>query len=146
MKKIFANASFAIAMLALSLVFSTQGMRAGDFVLFSKTLSSVHFTITIPDQWNNSIVQEATDDATYFKFKKSDGTKEFLFSICKISAQQWLAIKDQLTNVKMIDRKGDTIYYAQYSDKEKIKGAGNEEYAKIYSHLNEIISSVKITD
>jgi len=146
MKKILAGAAIIALMATLSLVFSARVAKASDEVLFYQAGNDVRFTIEIPEQWNNYIVQESSGDGINFKFKKADGSKEFLFSINKISDQQWIVIKEQLGNAKLLAHKGTIIYYSQVTDKAKVKGTGNEEYAKIYSHLDDIIKSIKITE
>ena len=108
--------------------------------------AAVQFTISIPDEFNSHIVRENGDNAVYYNFKKSDGTTAFLFQVNKISESQWINVKNQLSNPTLLAHRDGYIYYAQSTDKNRIKGADNEAYQQIYERLPQLIGSIVITE
>jgi len=112
----------------------------------SASSGSVLFSIAIPDQWSSSIIRENADNGVNFRFKKSDGTTVFLFSVNKVTADVWMSVRDQIPNHKILDSKNGMIYYTEFTIKPRIKGDDNATYQQVYAHLGDIINSVKITE
>lgn len=102
------------------------------------------FSIAIPETLNAYLVKETTDNSVHYKFKKSDGTTQFLFAVNKVTEQQWLAIKDQLTNASVQAHKNGFIYYVERTDKTSMKGPDKDAYANVYRQLDTIIRSIDI--
>ena len=107
---------------------------------------TVQFSISIPEPLNSSIEREETETAVNFNFKKADGTTSFLFSVNKISSDDWMNVKAQLANAKVLDNKNGKIYFLMVTDKQKVKGADNEKYSQVMNGLNDLIASIKITE
>ncbi len=111
--------------------------------------SPVTFSVSIPGQLNTKVVQQnATDgeSAVYFNFKKTDGTTAFLFQLNKVSEYQWIQLKDQLTDSKILLHKNGFIYYAQSTEKRHIKGPDAQAYSQVYDQINSMINSIVITE
>ena len=115
-------------------------------VMAASEKAAVTFLVSIPYDYTSKVTRENAEDAVYFKFIKSDGTTQFLFQVNRISEYQWMLIKDQLSHPRILDHKNGFIYYALATDKFKIKGPDNEAYQQVYDHLNQIISSIIITE
>lgn len=152
-KLLFYPASF-LTMLALVLTFTYADAQSESAL---KTLSAsevkaasenaaVAFLVSIPGDYTSRVTRENAEDAVYFKFKKSDGTTQFLFQVNRISEYQWMQIKDQLSHPRILDHKNGVIYYALATDKYKTSGPDNEAYRQVYDHLNQIINSIIITE
>ena len=107
---------------------------------------TVQFSISIPASLNSSIEREETETAVNFNFKKADGTTSFLFSVNKISTDDWMNVKAQIANAKVLDNKNGMIYFLMVTDKQKVKGADNEKYSQVMNGLNDLIASIKITE
>ena len=108
--------------------------------------AAVTMQVSIPGDYTSRVTRENAEDAVYFNFKKSDGTTEFLFQVNRISEYQWMLIKDQLNHPRILDHKNGFIYYALATDKYRIKGPDDEAYQQVYDHLNQIISTIAITE
>ena len=77
---------------------------------------------------------------------KADGTTSFLFSVNKISSSDWMNVQAQLSGAKVLDNKTGMIYFLLVTDKQKMKGVDAEKYSQVMNSLNNLISSIKITE
>ncbi len=136
----------AVLLLALCFAFQFGYATPGEPGIQTINNGALQFSFAIPDQWSTQLIREESDHAINFKFKKSDGTTIFLFSVNKVSETTWMSIKDQLENFKMVDHKNSNIYYTTFTSKRSIKGTDNDVYTQIYDHLAEILASIKITE
>lgn len=108
--------------------------------------AAVTLQVSIPGDYTSRVTRQNAEDAVYFNFKKSDGTTQFLFQVNRISEYQWMQIKDQLNHPRILDHKNGFIYYALPTDKYRIKAPDSEAYQQVYDHLNQIITSIVITE
>lgn len=108
--------------------------------------ASVQFTISIPAEYSSTIIRENVEHGSYFWFKKSDGSRQFLFQVNKIAEGQWIGIKGQLNNPTILDHKNGNVYYVQVSDKDRIKGDDAALYEQVYGRIRQLISTIVITD
>ena len=122
----------------------SESMSAGGSQ--APVVSSVQFNVSIPNDYSSYIIREEGDNAVYFKFKKSDGTSLFLFQVNKIQEGQWMLIKGQLVDPVMLAHKNGFIYYAQTTDKSRIKGSDAAMYQQIHDQLHQLINSIVITE
>lgn len=111
-----------------------------------ESTNSLQFSISIPQEWSSNIVRAETENAVTFNFKKTDGTTVFLLSVNKLSADDFLNVKDDLQNVKVIEQKNGLVYFAMETSKNSIKGSDSANFAKVFSHLDEMLNSIKITE
>lgn len=151
-KESFIQASFLMTMM-LIITFNFSDAKSASrpetsaaIALQSPQPPTVQFMISIPEDYASRIVRENGDNACYFRFKKTDGTFEFLFQVNKVSEIQWLSIKDQLNSPTILDHKNGFIYYAQVTDKDHIKGADNAAYSQVYKQLHQLINTIVITE
>ena len=137
-----------IQMMILLFVVLVSGTNSNALPSVNPVVTNVTilFSISIPESLNSSIVREETETAVNFNFKKADGTTSFLFSVNKISASEWMNMKAQLANAKVLDNKNGMIYFLMITDKQKMKGADSEKYNQVMQDLNSLIGSIKITE
>ena len=145
LNKFFKSAIHSLILLFVALV-SPNNSIASSIVNPFVTNVTVQFSISIPETLNSAIVREETETAVNFNFKKADGTTSFLFSVNKIPANDWMKVQAQLSDAKVLDNKAGMIYFLMITDKQKMKGADSEKYSQVMNSLNDLISSIKITE
>lgn len=107
---------------------------------------AIRHLIYIPDDISPRIVQKNGDNSVNYLFRKSDGTTAFLFQVSRISENQWLHIRNQLSDPLLLEHKNGFIYFAIVTTKHKIRGEDNSEYQAVYDRLRQIVASIKITE
>lgn len=110
----------------------------------AKKPGNAHINASIPEQWKSNIIKEENGAVTTFSLVNGNSTPVFLFSVTEISEQEWVKIKTQLPDVKLLDRKNGNIYFSDKNQKEKVKGPCSELYQQIYPHLDQMISTIQI--
>ena len=140
-----ATASILILSFSFSNAQSQTAVKSAT-VLENYTAPSFAFSVSIPDEFSPKVIRENVENSTYFKFKKSDGTTVFLFQVSKIPETQWLTVKNQVPGAKLVAHRNGFIYYTAATDKSRISGPDHDAYAEVYSHLDQFMSSVNITE
>lgn len=121
--------------------------QAADFnaaYATGKRPGNAHISAAIPEQWKNNISKDVNGDVTTFSLVNGDAAPVFLFSITEISEQEWIKVKTQLPDVKLIARKDGNIYFSDKNQKEKIKGPSSDLYQQIYPHIDQMITNIQI--
>ncbi|HAP01317.1 MAG TPA: hypothetical protein DCQ93_05260 [Bacteroidetes bacterium] len=108
--------------------------------------TTVQFTISIPDEVSSSISRVDAENEVDFYFKKQDGSDVFLFSVNRVSENLWVNIKDQVGSYQLLDHRGGYIYFVSKTDKSKLKGEDSEKYSAVFSQMDVLIKSIKITE
>jgi hypothetical protein len=125
-------------------------LMAFDNFSFAKSASTDpgigQYAVSIPDNVQQYVVKETSENSVRYTFKKSDGTQQFLFSITKVPEMQWLTIRDQIPNTTMIAHKNGFIYYSEITTRSFIKGADSDAYKQVHNQLQDIIRSIQIQD
>jgi hypothetical protein len=109
-----------------------------------KRPGNAHINASIPDQWKSNIIKEVNGDVTIFSLVNGDAVPVYLFSVTEIAEQEWVKVKTQLPDVKLIERKNGNIYFSDKNQKTKVKGPCSELYQQIYPYIDQMISSVQI--
>ncbi len=118
--------------------------------LFNFTLNaagkkpSAEVNANIPEQWKSNIVKEQNGAVTSFSLVNGNAAPVFLFSVTQIPEQEWIKMKTQMPEIKILLHKDGMIYYSYKNPKEKIKGINGDLYSQIYPFLDQMISSVQI--
>lgn len=110
------------------------------------TNSTVQFSISIPDQFSSFIVREENENTVNFSFKDKAGKTAFLFSVNKISVNDWFTLKEQLSNYQVLENRNGVIYFVLTTSQQKIRSADGDSYSQVVTHLGDWISSIKITE
>jgi hypothetical protein len=145
MKKIIARISAATLMLCTIVVFSSAG-KAGTPIQASMGQyqnTNLKIALQLPDEWQSKVTIEESDNQVVFKYSNPGGQPVFLLAINRVTEAQWMDIKDQLTNSKLLSHKNGMIIYVEITDQAKIKGANSKEFAGIVSKLNDVVQSYK---
>ncbi|MEO6167653.1 MAG: hypothetical protein ABIO46_07070 [Chitinophagales bacterium] len=153
MKNHFVTRLLSIAILILLITFNFMNAQSkssvnsiAEIVSQLPEPASVQFIISIPAEYSSTIIRENVENGSYFWFKKSDGSKQFLFQVNKISEGQWIGIKGQLNNPVILDHKNGSVYYVQVTDKSRIKGNDAVLYEQVYGRIRQMIGTIVITD
>lgn len=108
--------------------------------------TTVQFTISIPDEVSSSISRVDAENEVDFYFKKQDGSDVFLFSVNRVSENLWVNIKDQVGSYQLLDHRAGYIYFVSKTDKSKLKGEDSIKYSAVFSQMDVLIKSIKITE
>lgn len=103
----------------------------------------LNLSITIPDALQSQIVRQDFENEAIFSLRNGS-SPAFLFSITKVSYDQWDQLKSQLKDYTVIENKDGYITYAQKTDVKKIKGAADTQYQQVMPQVDGMISSVKL--
>ncbi len=105
---------------------------------------SSDISASIPEQWKSNIIKEQNGAVTSFSLVNGNSAPVFLFSVTQIAEQEWIKMKTQMPEIKIIQHKDGMIYYSYKNPKEKIKGVNSSLYSQVYPYLDQMISSVQI--
>ena len=100
-------------------------------------------SVNIPDALQQQIARQDFENEAIFSFKNGKDAS-FLFSVTKVSSDQWLQLKDQLKNYTVIENSGDYITFVQKTDVKKLKGSADAQYQQVMLQLDGIISTIHL--
>jgi len=106
--------------------------------------SQLTFNIVLPDSWQSTVVRQDYGNETVFNFKTDDGKQIFLFSVTKVTGDQWLSIKDQVQHATILKNENGYIIFLQQTDQLKIKGSDNAQYQTVLTEMNNVINSIQV--
>jgi len=136
--------SSAVSALFLLLTFSLSiNAKSIAATLPNDGHDKLSFTVNIPEGIQPEIVRQDFGNESLFSFKNGSNNA-FLFSVTRVSAEQWLKVKDQVSHYTIIENKDNYITFVQKTDQAKIKGSGNDGYQKVYVQLDNIIGSIHL--
>ena len=136
MKNFFKN-SVRFAMIALVALFPSR-----DLVVKAASLDPMIFSISLPTDLQPSVVRQDFENESIFSFKNGN-TTAFLFSVTRVTGQQWLTLSHQVKNAMVVRNDGDYVYFVQKTDQIKIKGSANDEYLRALNELDAIIAGIQ---
>ncbi|MEP7128318.1 MAG: hypothetical protein ABI729_05595 [Chitinophagales bacterium] len=142
MKKLSDSRITGAGLLLIMLLITTFSFSTDATAAVRKPNAQVN--ASIPDQWKSNIIKEQNGAVTSFSLVNGNSAPVFLFSVTEISEQEWIKMKTQMPDIKLLERKNGNIYYSYKNQKEKVKGACNELYLEIYPHLDQMITGVQI--
>lgn len=136
---------------------SAFSITTAGVMLIMLLVSSFNFTLSakvrkpaaevnanIPEQWKSNIMKEQNGAVTSFSLVNGNAAPVFLFSVTQIPEQEWIKMKTQMPEIKILQHKDGMIYYSYKNPKEKIKGINSDLYSQIHPFLDQMISSVQI--
>jgi len=100
--------------------------------------------VTIPEAWKSMIARQDYENESIFSFKTGNEKSVFLFSVTKVTDEQWFTLKSQLTDATVIANENGYIIFVQKTAQQKIKGASNDQYQQVLLELDNMIKSIKI--
>jgi len=104
---------------------------------------ALQFTISIPQSLQAQIVRQDFENESIFNFKNEKGKPAFLFSVTKVSSDQWLQIHQQVSYYKILQNKDGYITFVQITDQSKIKG-DNAGFQQALQQMNSMIESIQL--
>lgn len=136
---------------------SAFSITTAGAMLIMLLVSSFNFTLSakvrkpaaevnanIPEQWKSNIMKEQNGAVTSFSLVNGNAAPVFLFSVTQIPEQEWIKMKTQMPEIKILQHKDGMIYYSYKNSKEKIKGINSDLYSQIHPFLDQMIGSVQI--
>ena len=101
-------------------------------------------SISIPDVLQSQIVRQDFENESIFSLKDGNGSPAFLFSVTRVTGDQWMQLKDQLKDYTIIENKDEYITFVQKTDVKKLKGAANDEYQSVMPQVDGIIATIHL--
>jgi len=144
MKNLLLVTAKSLLVLAVVLMVSPIHAQMSSFGSENSKNNAPQITVSIPEQWKQSVIREENDQAITFSLTNGNSAPVFLFSITEIPDQQWVKVKAQIPDAKMVAHKDGVIYFSQKNTKTKIKGPSADVYQQIYPSLDEWINSVQV--
>jgi hypothetical protein len=105
--------------------------------------SALKFSISIPDAVQSQIERQDFENQTIFSFVNGD-KNAYLFSVNKLTDEQWLSVKSNVNNYTILENKDGYITYIEKTDQTSIKGKNNTGYQEVLQQIDAMISSVKL--
>ena len=144
MKSTFLNSAGAFLFLLLS--FTLQQANAATTVRPFDNSAPPHLnlTVTIPAAWQSQIVRVDYENESIFSLKAGDKSPAFLFSVTKVTDEQWMTVKNQIKGYTILENKEGFITFLQKTDVKKIKGAADSQYQEVLGQLDAIVGSIQV--
>jgi hypothetical protein len=111
---------------------------------YNHILPSFYFVVTIPASFQSQIIREDYDNQSIFSLKTESKTSVFLFSVTRVTGDQWMKIKDQVKNHTIVENKNGYITFAEKTTTREIKGTGNTRYQEVLREMDNMISSIQV--
>jgi len=141
------NVALAATLLLFSLFGSltTQATTHKSVFAISKSTTAIlQFSISIPEAMQSEITRTDYENQSIFSFKNEGGKSAFLFSVNKVTAEQWMSIKSDVKNYTILQNQNGYITFIEKTQQASIKGKSNAAYQQVYQQLDAIISSIKM--
>jgi len=103
----------------------------------------LNLSITIPDGLQSQIVRQDFENEAIFSLKDGN-TPAFLFSITKVSYEQWEQLKSQIKDYTILENKDGFITFIQKTDVKKIKGAADSQYQQVMLQVDGMIGTIQL--
>ena len=102
----------------------------------------LNVSVTIPEAWQSQIVRQDFENESVFSLKNGNNAPAFLFSVTRITGDQWMTVKDQIKNYSIIENKDNFITFVQKTDVRKIKGVTDTQYQQVLQQVDGIIATI----
>jgi len=144
MKTNFAYAAPMLVLLLFASLISQGNAQMSTHSIDGTPTSQLQFSVSIPEAMQPEIVRQDFENQSIFSFKNEGGKTAFLFSLNKVTADQWVAIKSNVKNYTILENKDGYITFVEKTDQPSIKGKNNASYQQVYGQMDAIISSIKL--
>jgi len=104
----------------------------------------LNLSVTIPAAWQSQIVRQDFENESVCSLKNGNNTPVFLFSVTRVTGDQWMTIKDQMKNYTIIENKDNFITFVQKTDVRKIKGTGDAQYQQVLQQVDGMIATIRL--
>ena len=144
MKNLFLNSAKALLILLVTLTAVNAQAAIPPRPSDSNVPPHLNLSVTIPDAWQSQIVRQDFENESVFSFKNGDNAPAFLFSVTRVTGDQWMTVKDQIKDYTILENKDNFITFVQKSDVWKIKGTANAQYQQVMHQVDGIISTIHL--
>ena len=139
--KTFFKQSLSVAMIIIVTLFAFK-TYAGNPA--DNPQAQLSLKISLPQSWQSVVEKQDFGNEVLFNFKNGNAKPVFLFSITKVSGDQWIALQGQVRGATILENKDGYITFLQMTNQSKIKGADNDLFQQVVEQLNAVISSIQI--
>ncbi|HUM45864.1 MAG TPA: hypothetical protein PLD84_02980 [Chitinophagales bacterium] len=112
--------------------------------LHRRALTDLNLTIAIPASLQSQIERTDYENESIFSLKTGDQRTEFLFSVTKVSVEQWLKVKEQLKGYRIIGNQNGFITFVQKTGVKKIQGPADAPFQQALQELDTMLASIRI--
>lgn len=107
-------------------------------------LAHLNLTISIPAEWQSQIVREDYENQSLFSLKTANESTAFLFSVTKVTGEQWMKVKNQINGYTIIENKDGFITFVQKTKERNINGSADSIYRNVLSEVDRMIGSIEL--
>ena len=107
-------------------------------------VSHLNLSLSIPLSWYSQITKTDYENQSIFTLKTSDNASVFLFSVTKVTGDQWMKLKDQIKGSTIIENKDGFITFVQKTDVKKIKGMTDAQSQDVLLSLDAVVASIRV--
>ena len=108
------------------------------------TPSSLNFSIAIPESLQSQIVRQDYENESIFSMNTGGKKTAFLFSVTKVTTDQWNTIKEQIGTYTILENKDGYITFLQKTKEKSIRGSGDAQYQQMLHQLDGIIATIHL--
>ena len=122
----------------------TASLKAAAANLHHRALTDLNLTIAIPASLQSQIERTDYENESIFSLKTGDKATEFLFSVTKVSVEQWMKVREQLKGYRIIENQSGFITVVQKTSVKKIQGPADAPYQQALRELDAMLASIRI--
>ena len=144
MKNLFLNSARALLISLVTLTTINAQASIPSHPSDNNVPPHLDLSITIPQAWQSQIVRQDFENESVFSLKNGNGTPAFLFSVTRVTGDQWMTVKDQIKDYTIIENKDNFITFVQKTDVRKIKGTADAQYQQVLQQVDGIIATIHL--
>src|SRR5215471_12672469 len=122
MKTLLKSTLYSVLILLLFQVSGTRALAGGT------DSGKLSFAISIPDSWQSFLQRSDYGNETVFNFITPDDDPVFLFSVTKVTDEQWNQLQATIQNYEIISNENGYITFVQRTPLTNIKGASDQQF------------------
>ncbi len=133
------------ALLFLLVIFTGIYAKASTVAVPSQNSvpPKLNLSVSIPNALESQVVRQDFENESVFSLKNGN-SNAFLFSVTKVTGDQWMTIKNQAGAYSILENKDGFITFLQKTDQQKIKGSGDAQYQKALQEMDGMIRSIQL--
>lgn len=143
MKNLFLNSARALLFLIISFT-AVNAQAAPPHPSDSNVPPHLNLSVTIPEAWQSQIVRQDFENESVFSLKNENNAPVFLFSVTRVTGDQWMIVKDQVGSYTILENKDNYITFVQKTDVRKIKGTADAEYQQVLQQVDGMIATIHL--
>lgn len=138
----FRSAS-CVMLLLLNIILYCNVAAAKDQLSDSQEPPKLNCAVNIPGCLKSHIIRQDFENESIFSL--DNGNKPaFLFSVTKVSGEQWITLKGQLNEYSIIENRDGFITFVQKTNVSGLKGDHASEYQDALQQVDGMIRSIQL--